>query len=237
MALLLLAACGPERHTDLEGLGPITLELSNFSQGLMVDIVYERDDDERCPVLGDDFMVQLGDIPLSTWPGGMVENCWSPGTGSPCMEAPSTCEMPGASARGPFEGPTPILAIGDASRIIECKLGDAFLTRTVTRVPDIGWQVSLGELVTVRWSPGGDLARFTTSVRFAGADDHSAYFPIALDHAIDGDLITFQIPSRAQFPARLLFDVGGTTPTTMDGCTALNTRHYGYFVDVMLDTQ
>jgi len=214
-----------ERHTDLVGLGPVELDLWIGAQIFTVDVEYHREPDEPCSVLGDDFAGQIGDAPLSTAPGGMVDVCHAADMYNPCTPAPSRCEVPYLGFYELPGAPDAVLTFGDASRTIQCDLGDALVARHVVRVPDGSWEVSRGEAVTVRWSPGGDVARLGIDVT-SGAQ---LGLPTPVS-STNGDLVTFTVPRDLGAGAQTLVFTASGDVTTTKGCFGVTNRRDVHYV-------
>lgn len=240
VAIMALLASGcwfppdPERTEDFVGLGPIELDITLGSHTFGIEVLH-RAGPEPCPVLGDDFRGDIGGAALSTYPGGIVEHCNAPTTSQPCLPAPSTCEMPwlgGGDVPIPVAG---LLTIEDASRIVHCELGDAFVPRTMTRVPATSWDVTPGEAVTVRWSPATDLARLDLSIVLRDGAIPAPEIP----HTIDGDLITFEVPRTLDAgPHTFVVMARGEVPMRIKGCGEVpNRRFYTYWVEQTLATR
>lgn len=231
VVLLVAAGCqtedGLEQPSTLAELGPVTLDLWIQSQMMWLYIDYELHPDEPCPVLGDDFTARIGNVESAPFPGGVTETCVGQGS-SPCIPTGLRCDPPYIGFHDlPIEA-NPILVFGDASRTIECKLRDSLLPRSITRVPEGSWDVARGETMTVQWAPGGDLAHFTTKVWFM--ERYRNPFPVP--HQVDGDRITFEVPSFV-YAGYHSFTIGvtGDVATMLKGCSAPDERTYAYSVE------
>jgi len=227
LVVVFAGGCLPsdQRHTDLVGLGPVDLDLWIGSHIVTVDVEHHREPDEPCPVLGDDFAGQIGDLALSTAPGGMVDVCHAADMYNPCSPAPPRCELP---YLGFYELPGPpdaVLTFGDASRTIQCDLGDALVARSVVRVPDGAWEVARGEAVTVRWSPGGDVARLGIDVK-SGAQ---LGLPTPVS-STNGDLVTFTVPRDLGVGSQTLVFMASGDVTTTKGCFGVTNRRDVHYV-------
>jgi hypothetical protein len=229
--VVVASGCQPEldleRPTDLVGLGPISLDISIGSHAFEVDLHHHADVEDTCPVLGDDFTAHIGDAPASVYPGGVVENCNSPDTHTPCIPEPATCGRPYLGFIDLPAGSDAILTFGDASRTVECKLGDALAARSVTRIPAGTWDVSSGETVTLRWSPGSDLARLGVKVMF----DQGHREPIWRSPTIAGDLVTVEVPRLDTGPQKLVLEARADVATMTKGCNVPNSRVYAYVIE------
>lgn len=220
-----------ERDATFAELGPIELHVWIGSHSLSIDVAHRAASD-TCPVLGTDFRGDIGGVALSTYPGGVVEHCYSPTTSQPCMPAPSTCDMPWLGFGDLPPPPGAPLTIEDASRIVRCELGDALVPRTVTRVPAGSWDASPGEAVTIRWSPAADLARLELRI---GVNEGYAPAPI-IPYTTAGDLITFEVPRHlAARPHTFFFAARTDVPLMTKGCGEVpNLRVYAYVVEQTL---
>jgi hypothetical protein len=218
----------PERQTDLAGLGPVSLDMWIGSETLSIDVRYDAPPGEPCPVLGDDFGGRIGGMLLSTFPGGMTEVCHAPTTGQPCIPAAPRCAPPYLGLSDLPRITSAVLVLGDASRRIDCKLGDALATRSMTRVPAGAWDVVRGQTMTVRWSPGSDLARFAIEVAFV--ERQRPMPPVA--HVIDGDLVTFEVPADLELghQAIAIWAHADIETTTMS-CDVPTHRSLSYVVE------
>jgi hypothetical protein len=232
VVLVVAAGCQAEQSLEqastLAELGPVTLDLWIQSDMIWLSVDYELQPDEPCHVLGDDFTGRIGDVQAAPFPGGVVDTASCPNASGGCIPTGLRCDPPFI---GLYDLPHELdrtLVLGDASRTIECQLGDALLTRTVTRVPDGSWDVSAGKELTVQWAPAGDLARFTPKVWFVEWQRN----PLPVAHRIDGNHITFEVPSFVRPGTHgFMITAIGDVPTTLKGCSAPNTRTYAYSVE------
>ncbi len=226
VALLIAAGCqiDLERPATLAELGPLTLDFYIGSYVMWLDVEYTPYTHEPCPVLGDDFAAHIGDLPLSTYPGGAEDDC----ADIPCTRTEPTCHVPHIGLNEIAHQANAVLVFGDASRTIECKLGDSLVERGVTRVPDGSWEVSPGESMTVQWSPGGDLAHYKLAVSFVEWKRNT----VSVSHTTDRNRITFAVPSSIHPGYQMVrIAVSGDVATMLKGCTVPDHRSYTYVVE------
>lgn len=231
LLLVVTSGCALEpastRDAVLADLGPVSLDMWIGSHAAWLEVRTDLEPGEPCPVLGDDFGARIGEVTLATYPGGIVEGCHFVDAYQPCIPAAPLCAGPSADLHVSLTE-SAVLELRDASRTIQCKLGDALAPRSATRVPDGAWEMSAGDAVTVRWAPSGDLARFAFEVSFVKPYRSE----VMVSHVSEGDLVTFVVPDELEpGPHQLVITATGDLATTSKGCDVPNARSYHYGVE------
>lgn len=109
------------------------------------------------------------------------------------------CDEPLLGTSIPVQPPG-YFVVADDSLTITGEVGDALLPRAMTPVPDGPWTFAPGQTVSVRWTPASDLAAAPPLVRVVtDGGSHTWGTP----PTVDGDLITFTVPSDARGAGQL----------------------------------
>lgn len=198
-----LPALRPAVQTPL--LPDVSLAMTFGVQFIMgKPVPLHTDGHAYCPVLEDEFTATLGGTAGTVSRGGWT--CAGP-SGMVC--ATPRVEFDNASRTADAQ-----IVLTDSKQTLTLPLGDALVPRTMERLDQPDWTLQVGQPVSIRWTPGTDLADLRVNVGYQLPNAGWAIDAAAI--TITDDTINFTVPDDDRMgPGRLTVSVEGirTLPT------------------------
>jgi hypothetical protein len=166
-----------ERAATISELSGIEWLYSANSRVVLVTLKYDHRELGACAILGSDFGGRVNGTPMvvsqrGSWRGPEIED---------------DCNYPSLALERPAIVGSASIEVGDSSRTVTIPLDDLLAPSSVEIVPEMPWQFTNGQQVTLRWSPASDLTR-NPSIKIADGGGVGSL-------EIHDDLVTFTMPT------------------------------------------
>lgn len=178
------ACIGPQEGTSPIQLDQVRPHIIASPDGLLIELVEGRDATEPCPVLPDDFTARIGDLQVPIM---------SPGAWTGEFDGANECKVPAMFLDNPPPIADALLELGDSRRTLRCPLADELVPRSAAPIAGAAWELTAGQVATVRWSHQRDFGVFTIEGWFSQGASSTARLstqPIA-----GTDQLTFTVPA------------------------------------------
>ena len=195
LSLAGLTSCLLENDPDapvkrLSELPSPHLLLTANSRTVGVTITFNVDSIASCPTLDDSFEAAVNGVPMA------IKNR---GVAAGSLYSSDPCAWPRLELDNPSAASTAMIVMSYPRHTISIDLADLLTPRSAQLVPDGPWTFTLGQTITVQWSPVSDLTKYTPSLIIDPDDGSRSSYPVA---TVVGDRMSFPL-SDVTLPATL----------------------------------